>query len=129
MLCVVSRWKYSGAKLGTCSTVCCAVSLHRFRDDTNIPVCVDAQDGLTPLTLSALYDCSEDVIHFLLELGANPNVPDVDGFRPLHFANTPLKVKLLVEAGADVDATDYVSLMALLRPPQIAVTDKVYHII
>lgn len=46
------------------------------------------------------------VMQALLSHGANPNVRNATGARPLHLAITPALVKLLVAAKADVNATD-----------------------
>lgn len=82
-----------------------------------------SSDGLTPLILCTLYDCSENLLDFLLQLGADPNVCDVDGFRPLHLAKSVAKVNLLVAAGAQVDAADYVSCFSCSLVDYAQLTD------
>ena len=43
---------------------------------------------------------------FLLAGGANPNLKDKDGCTPLMYAGDPNSAKLLIQYGADVNATD-----------------------
>jgi len=54
-------------------------------------------------------DDNAEMVRFLLTAGADPNVPDAKGRRPLHDAAQychPDAVKLLLDARADVRATD-----------------------
>lgn len=62
----------------------------------------------TPLH-DAVYDAPPELVQLLLDHGANPNAADSDGNRPIHSASDerPENVRLLVQAGADVNARGY----------------------
>ncbi len=66
---------------------------------------VNARDkgGATPLALAARTK-REDVVRELLNAKADPNLPDNDGYAPLHRAGTAAIGKLLIEGGADLMA-------------------------
>lgn len=62
---------------------------------------------------TSLFTASESAVHRLLELGADPNAPNVFGDRPLHYfatyQNPQLAIDLLVSHGADVEAQNLVN--------------------
>lgn len=65
------------------------------------------QSGLTPLHVASFMGCMNIVI-FLLQNGASPNVPTVRGETPLHLAaraNQVDIIRILLRNGADVNAT------------------------
>lgn len=67
----------------------------------------------TPLTWAIKLGLS-GVVKQLLEHGANPNIKDSSGRSPLHLAKYRLEIaKLLIEAGADLGATDSTGNTAL----------------
>jgi ankyrin repeat protein len=77
-----------------------------------MPFRFDQHAGRTPLLNDAMgTDCERiagcdrpAVIRLLLASGANPNHPNGHGSTALHFAQTVEEARLLVEAGADVNA-------------------------
>jgi ankyrin repeat protein len=68
------------------------------------------EPGLSSLHRAIKYSFSEEFIRALIENGADVNArTKISGMTPLHFAcdvNTAWKVKLLLEAGADIDIRD-----------------------
>lgn len=69
--------------------------------DVNAP---SGEQKLTPLIHAALHDKDSRNIYNLLQLKANPNIPDILGNTPLFFAVDSLeKTELLLEAKADVN--------------------------
>jgi len=68
---------------------------------------VKHQEGWTPLHVAATKrNEGSTIIAFLLAGGANPNPKDKDGCTPLMYAGDPESAKLLIQYGADVNATD-----------------------
>ena len=72
---------------------------------------VEARDtnGATPLSWAAGVEGQDtsEVTRTLLKFGSNPNAKDDDGATPLHWAaraGTPETIRLLLEAGAQIDA-------------------------
>lgn len=68
---------------------------------------VHFQSGLTPLHVAAFMGCMNIVI-FLMQNGASPNIPTVRGETPLHLAaraNQVDIIRILLRNGADVNAT------------------------
>ena len=62
--------------------------------------------GRSPIHYQAFEGSIDDLARSLDE-GTNPNVADLNGWTPLHFAAQALdpdRVRLLIEYGADVDA-------------------------
>ena len=71
------------------------------------------QSGLTPLHVASFMGCMNIVI-FLLQHEANPDVPTVRGETPLHLAaraNQTDIIRILLRNGAKVDARARVSIM------------------
>jgi len=69
------------------------------------------QSGLTPLHVASFMGCMNIVI-FLLQHEANPDVPTVRGETPLHLAaraNQTDIIRILLRNGAKVDARARVS--------------------
>ena len=63
------------------------------------------------------------IVEYLLDHGADPNIPGSRGMRPLHLAtrsNNVAMVELLLEKGADVEATDDDGLPAWLASLNMA---------
>ena len=85
-----------------------------------IPTEVNAREwptGITPL-LSATHNIQLDVMEFLLDQGADPNIEDKDGVTPLMYAVdrcSPESVMLLVKAGANPEERDHAGLSTLSR--------------
>lgn len=70
------------------------------------------QSGLTPLHVASFMGCMNIVI-FLLQHEANPDVPTVRGETPLHLAaraNQTDIIRILLRNGAKVDARARVCL-------------------
>ncbi|KAI8870613.1 ankyrin, partial [Ramicandelaber brevisporus] len=67
----------------------------------------DAGDsfGYTPVHAAASHGHPE-LLDYLLKKGANPNVPDNDGDRPLHYCETEEAAQMLIAAGADPTITN-----------------------
>lgn len=98
---------------------------HRNRGINRRYVCV-LQSGLTPLHVASFMGCMNIVI-FLLQHEANPDVPTVRGETPLHLAaraNQTDIIRILLRNGAKVDARARVS-KACLRHPTNRVTSRV----
>lgn len=69
-------------------------------------MCPSLQSGLTPLHVASFMGCMNIVI-FLLQHEANPDVPTVRGETPLHLAaraNQTDIIRILLRNGAKVDA-------------------------
>lgn len=69
------------------------------------------QSGLTPLHVASFMGCMNIVI-YLLQHNANPDVPTVRGETPLHLAaraNQTDIIRILLRNGAQVDAKARVS--------------------
>ena len=64
---------------------------------------VGDEQGYTALHAAASY-AHEGVLQMLLSQGANVEVCDADGDRPIHYCETPFAAETLVAAGAQVDA-------------------------
>lgn len=65
-----------------------------------------AQSGLTPLHVASFMGCMNIVI-YLLQHNANPDIPTVRGETPLHLAaraNQTDIIRILLRNGAQVDA-------------------------
>ena len=68
---------------------------------------VSITDGRTPLhTAATTREEGPHIMAALLAGGANPNFKDKDGCTPLMVAGDPQSAKLLIQYGADVNATD-----------------------
>ncbi len=68
---------------------------------------MDAESGMAPLHAAALATSGRQAMAALLRNNANPNVYDNDGFTPLFYTlhkSTPDMMKILVNAGADINA-------------------------
>lgn len=83
----------------------------------------------TPLSVAAAAGHPE-VIRYLVNLGADPNLPDRKGWRPLHCAVLPERANLaavsaLVECGSDVDGRDKHLRTPLHRAAQFGHADAV----
>jgi len=63
-------------------------------------------DGVTPLRVATTVVEGREIVAVLLAGGANPNLKDKDGCTPLMYAGDPTSAKLLIQYGADVNATD-----------------------
>ena len=77
-------------------------------------ICDILQSGLTPLHVASFMGCMNIVI-FLLQHEANPDVPTVRGETPLHLAaraNQTDIIRILLRNGAKVDARARVSTYA-----------------
>ena len=70
---------------------------------------VNAQDdsGYSPLHAAVSYD-HLDLVRFLLSEGASLKLPDQDGDLPIHLCESPAMFDLLVEAGADPMAVNFI---------------------
>jgi len=90
-----------------------AVGLKRKADINRLLPNANDKEKLTALTLAAFYGMT-DMVSLLLKSGVNPNgYPHGDGFHhhatPLHqavYSGSLEVVKLLIDAGADLTATD-----------------------
>jgi len=49
------------------------------------------------------WSSSRSILEYLLGLGANPNVLDINGEAPIHMVQNPKSAELLIEAGANVN--------------------------
>lgn len=67
--------------------------------------------GATALHSAAQGD-SREVIRLLLERGADPNRPDVDGWTPLFYARSRESIQILLRSGADPKIQDQVGSTA-----------------
>ena len=70
------------------------------------------QSGLTPLHVAAFMGCMNIVI-YLIQHGATPDVPTIRGETPLHLAaraNQADIIRILLRNGADVNAKARVCL-------------------
>lgn len=77
------------------------------------------QSGLTPLHVASFMGCMNIVI-FLLQHEANPDVPTVRGETPLHLAaraNQTDIIRILLRNGAKVDARARVSRACCIPKP------------
>jgi ankyrin repeat protein len=89
-----------------------------------------ADDGFTPLGLAAFFQ-QRQVVAFLLEAGADPNLASGNAMRvrPLHSAAAGGPdveiVRLLLDAGAEVDARQRHGFTALHSAAQNGVLDQV----
>ena len=82
--------------------------------------------GTSVLTHAVVFNTDLNMLRTLLRLGADPQLPNTDGRTPIHFAAMqaqPEKVRLLIGAGADVNAVDN----AGNTPLQAALTDNTDH--
>ena len=71
--------------------------------------------GLTPLHKAARY-ADQQIVHYLLKKGADPNIKSSWGLTPLHIAakyNTPQTVETLIQYGAHVRAISTIRKTAL----------------
>ncbi len=74
----------------------------------------DREEGITPLHAAVivcrdLESASPDNVFRLIAAGANPNIPDCDGWNPLHscaFYHLPQLIPALLAAGADPTQRD-----------------------
>lgn len=85
------------------------------------------QSGLTPLHVASFMGCMNIVI-FLLQHEANPDVPTVRGETPLHLAaraNQTDIIRILLRNGAKVDARARVSKQRILLENHISGRDQV----
>jgi ankyrin repeat protein len=76
------------------------------------------QSGLTPLHVASFMGCMNIVI-YLLQHNANPDVPTVRGETPLHLAaraNQTDIIRILLRNGAQVDAKARVSNILNVLP-------------
>jgi ankyrin repeat protein len=76
------------------------------------------QSGLTPLHVASFMGCMNIVI-YLLQHNANPDVPTVRGETPLHLAaraNQTDIIRILLRNGAQVDAKARVSSILSILP-------------
>ena len=69
----------------------------------NAEIDIAANDGKTALSVAAEYDHA-DVVRTLLRGGADPGLPNIAGNQPLHFARTEEVGRLLLDAGARINA-------------------------
>lgn len=79
------------------------------------------QSGLTPLHVASFMGCMNIVI-FLLQHEANPDVPTVRGETPLHLAaraNQTDIIRILLRNGAKVDARARVSKACCITTPTL----------
>lgn len=82
------------------------VELIEFAKENNLNHLSDTGD--TPL-LASIRQNSFDIAKILMEYGADPNIPNKNGWYPLHFATQKKNfdiVKILVENGAEIDQGD-----------------------
>jgi ankyrin repeat protein len=82
--------------------------------------------GWTPLFLAAGSAGSAGLVARLLERGANPNTPDKDGNTPLIEAaqyGRPEVVKLLIAAGANMEAKNQAGITALAAAEDVETLD------
>jgi ankyrin repeat protein len=88
-------------------------ALLRFNVDPN----AHSRDE-SPLCLAVYWDAGSEVIHLLLEHGANPNAGTAgEGFDALTLAvqsNNSELVKMLIQKGANVNSTNYGSMTPLI---------------
>ncbi|KAK6541837.1 hypothetical protein TWF694_007616 [Orbilia ellipsospora] len=94
-----------------------------------------APGGTRPLSQAVTWLGNEDIVEILLAAGADPNAANSTGLTALHFAVASGNfkvVKMLIEAGADVDAeaTDFNGIHSLpifhmLRESQITAYNKI----
>jgi ankyrin repeat protein len=85
------------------------------------------QSGLTPLHVASFMGCMNIVI-YLLQHNANPDVPTVRGETPLHLAaraNQTDIIRILLRNGAQVDAKARVSSIFNIFPHSVNVSSDV----
>jgi ankyrin repeat protein len=90
--------------------------------------------GWTPL-IAAIYQSNWNVAHYLIQSGADPNIPDTSGTTPLMWATTSRSgeavdiVKDLIDHGADVFAKDKMGASVLsyasAQPPRPKILEVV----
>ncbi|EGB06098.1 hypothetical protein AURANDRAFT_15235, partial [Aureococcus anophagefferens] len=81
-------------------------------------ISVNARDenGFTMIMVAALNDFHNAAKILLEQHGADPNVADRDGYRPLHFPADARIVELLLKHGADVNAQNNTGETPLMIP-------------
>ena len=79
---------------------------------------VNARDenGFTMIMVAALNDFHNAAKILLEQHGADPNITDRDGYRPLHFPADARIVELLLKHGADVNAQNNIGETPLMIP-------------
>ena len=78
----------------------------KFLIDFGADVNQNGDDNGNPLIYYAVHGCKSEVVKTLIDAGADPTARDCAGGTPLHiavFRNLPEIVKILVEAGEDVN--------------------------
>lgn len=79
----------------------------------NLDVNIQDAKGMTSIAWAAMMNDAK-AIEVLLDLGADPDIPDVRGTTPLMLTKDPKCMKMLLNAGADVDLPDFTHQPALL---------------
>lgn len=68
---------------------------------------VRGDEGMTSLNIIAFDPHGEEMMRLLIKKGADPNIGDDSGTKPLHIAaSTEIGIDILLESGADVNVTD-----------------------
>lgn len=94
----------------------------QMQDMSGVPMSGDSVFTTTPLITALVSRQKLEMLRFLLEMGADPNMPNKPGETPLMFSQSLPATRLLVKHGADPHARDNKGYTTLIHSPKDGIT-------